>query len=327
MIVKKNLFFGKELSTFFVIHYRMTKRCKKVQPEFYCEKCDYTTSRKSSLERHFLTAKHLMDDKKVQKGARLENSDGEKFVCECGKSYKFRQGLFKHKKICLSDSNKELIEIVKYQMEESKEIRSFMKEQQKMLEDQHNQIKRLSEESLFPKQIINNNCYQRTTNKFNLNFFLNEQCKDALNLGDFINSVTIQMQDLENTGKVGYVEGVSNVILKRLKELDIYQRPMHCSDLKREIMYVKNENKWTRDDQEIYLKNAIDQIGQKQIKGIPQWVSEHPECTNLNSNKNETYMNLLANCLTDENENEHMKNVKKVVSKLAKEVPINKTDE
>ncbi len=304
----------------------MTKRCKKSEAEFYCEKCDYSTSRKSSLDRHFLTAKHQMDDKKVQKGARLEFVNSEKFVCECGKSYKFRQGLFKHKKSCLSENNKELIEIVKYQMEESKEIRSFLKEQQKILEDQHNQIKKLSEEK-FSTQVINNTCFQKTTNKFNLNVFLNEQCKDALNLGDFINSVTIQVEDLENTGKVGFVDGISKVILKKLKELDIYQRPMHCSDLKREIMYIKNENKWTRDDEEKYLKNAIDQIGEKHLKQIPNWVAEHPEYINFNSNTNSQYMNLLASCLADPNENEHIKNVRKVVSKLAKEVPINKTDD
>ena len=160
-----------------------------------------------------------------------------------------------------------------------------------------------------------------------MNVFLNEQCKDALNLGDFINSVTIQMEDLENTGKVRFVDGISKVVLKKLKELDIYQRPMHCSDLKREIMYIKNENKWTRDDEEKYLKNAIDQIGEKHLKQIPNWVAEHPEYTNFNSNTNSQYMNLLASCLADPNENEHIKNVRKVVSKLAKEVPINKTDD
>jgi len=326
VIERKILILKKNLALFFVIHFRMTKRCKKVQLDFYCEKCDYSTSRKSSLDRHFLTAKHQMDDKKVQKGARLEISNAEKFVCGCGKTYKFRQGLFRHKKSCLSESNKELIEIVKYQMEESKEIRSFMKEQQKILEDQHNQIKKLSEEK-FPTQVINNNCFQKTTNKFNLNFFLNEQCKDALNLGDFINSVTIQIEDLENTGKVGFVDGVSKVILKKLKELDIYQRPMHCSDLKREIMYIKNENKWTRDDEEIYLKNAIDQIGEKHLKQIPNWAENHPEYVNFNSTTNSQYMNLLASCLADPTESEHMKNVRKVVSRLAKEVAINKTEE
>lgn len=304
----------------------MTKGAKKVLQNFYCEKCDYHTSKKSSFDRHFLTAKHKKDDKGCIKRATLEILDAEKFECECGKVYSFRQGLFKHKKRCLVQSNTELIQIVRYQMEESKEIKNFMKEQQKMLEEQNIQIKKLTEEKM-PNQIINNNCYQRTTNKFNLNLFLNEQCKDALNLGDFINSVTIQLEELENTGKVGFVDGISNIILKRLKELDICKRPMHCSDLKRETMYIKSEDTWKRDDEEKQLKLAIDQIGIKNTKQIPNWVAQNPECTDLDSHRNLEYMDLLSNCLIVQDEQEHLKNVKKVISKLAKEVAINKTDD
>ena len=304
----------------------MTKRTKKDPEQVHCEKCDYTTSKKSLMDRHLLTAKHKKDDKECQKRTTLESSKTESFVCGCSRSYRYRQGLFKHKKTCLIQSNQELVKMVKYQMEESKEIKNFMKDQQKMLEEQNAQIKKLSEEKP-TTQIINNNCFQRTTNKFNLNFFLNEQCKDALNIGEFINSVTIQMEDLETTSKLGFVDGICQIILKRLKELDICKRPMHCSDLKREIMYIKSENTWTRDDEEKHLKLAIDQIGNKNIKQIPLWVAENPECTNLHSQRNVEYMNLLTNCLIDQDEHEHLKNVKKVISKLAKEVPIIKSDD
>ena len=303
----------------------MTKTCKNVQKNFYCEKCDYFTDRKASMDRHFLTAKHMKDDKWMTQNVHIEKPKNDscdlEFSCECGRKYKFRQGLFKHKKICLAQSNKNLIEIVKYQMEESKEIRSFIKEQQKMLEEQNCHIKKLTED-VGPRQIINN--FQKTTNKFNLNFFLNVQCKDALNLGDFINSVSIEMDELENTGKVGFVDGISKIILSRLKELDIYKRPVHCSDIKREIMYIKNEDKWTKDNEDTQLKNAIQELGTKHINELPNWIAEHPKCTEINSNTNLEYINLLSNCLLDNNESS---NYKKVIGKLAKEVYINKSDD
>jgi hypothetical protein len=299
-----------------------------VQQIFYCNKCVYSTDRKASIERHFLTAKHQKDDAWMTQSVDNISQDNINFVlnhrCDCGKVYKFRQGLFKHKKMCLTQSNKNLIEIVKYQMEESKEIRSFIKEQQTLLLKQNSHIQKLTDQQhqQFPTQIINN--YQKTTNKFNLNFFLNVQCKDALNLGDFIDSVSIGMDELENTGKVGFVDGISKIILSRLKELDIYKRPVHCSDIKREIMYIKNEDIWTKDKEDSQLKLAIETLGTKHINKLPNWISENPKCVDINSKSNLEYINLLSNCLLDNNDSN---NYKKVICKLAKEVYINKTDE
>ena len=170
--------------------------------------------------------------------------------------------------------------------------------------------------------IYNTNC-NNTINKVSLNIFLNEYCKDALNLDEFIHSLHIQVSDLENTAKLGYVEGMSRIFVKGLKELDLYKRPVHCSDIKREVLYVKEEDKWEKDDEEnTKIKNAIQQLTRKNIKQIPLWVDENPNCKNQNSKKNDDYMKLIENCMTGVSEEEQQTNINKIVTKVAKEVVI-----
>jgi hypothetical protein len=170
------------------------------------------------------------------------------------------------------------------------------------------------------KNITNNN-----TNHFNLNFFLNEKCKDALNITDFIHSLQIRLLDLEKVGQLGYVEGISQIIVKGLKELDIYKRPLHCSDIKRETLYVKDENQWLKEDTDKKkIKNCIHQITYKNIKTIPVWVEKNPSCKDNSSNKNDEYMKLLSNCMTGDCEEEQSNNVNKIISKIAKEMVIDK---
>jgi hypothetical protein len=122
---------------------------------------------------------------------------------------------------------------------------------------------------------------------------LNEQCKDALNIGEFVDSIKLQLTDLENTGRTGYVEGISKILIKNLNELDVIKRPIHCSDLKREVLYIKDNDEWTKEtDDKPVLKNAIKQVANKNIKQISEWTNLYPDCKKSDSKKNNQYLNI-----------------------------------
>jgi hypothetical protein len=297
----------------------------KSSKKYFCETCDYTTSRYSQYHRHLSTAKHLKSANGLQKVPKKvpQVVDENIFVCACGSEYKFRQGLQKHKIRCFYKPDTDLlITLFTQQMKENEEVKKLLLEQQNQIIQQNQQIIELSKD----KQtiIMNTNCNNSKTN-FNLQLFLNEQCKDALNLGDFINSLQLQLSDLENTSKVGYVEGISKIFINGLKELDLCKRPVHCSDIKREILYVKDEDVWFKeDDENKKLKNAIQLVTHKHIKQIPSWVEENPSCKDSSSNKNDEYMKIVSNSMMGESSEEQCGNVNKIISKLAKEVAIQK---
>ena len=298
----------------------------KSSDHFYCESCDYTTSRKSQYDRHITTLKHQKNAQGCAKKFQLKNTESHSFICECGNKYKYRQGLQKHKKTCLKqcdNNNEKMIELFKEQLQENKEMKQFLLEQQKQMMEQNKQILELTKDKT--TQIINNNCHTTNNNKFNLNLFLNEHCKNALNLGDFINSLQLQLTDLEATAKLGYVDGISKIFVKGLKDLEIHKRPVHCSDVKRETLYVKDEDKWAKEDENnVKIKHAIQQITYKNIKQIPAWVQNHPSCKNGSCQTNDEYMNILSNCMTGTSEEEQTSNMSKIISKVAREVAIQK---
>jgi hypothetical protein len=319
------------------------KKVPKSSILFECKICDYNTCRKSQYNRHITTEKHI----------RLIVPNKEPsykiYNCDYGKIYKHMSSLCKHKKECyiinnsqiihnedsqnnISDiSNNIMMEILtqnhKMQKENHELKELFMemlkenKELKELLIDQNNNVINLAKNGSQPN-ITNNNT---THNKFNLNFFLNEKCKDALNIMDFVSSLTLQLTDLENVGKLGYVEGISNIFIKGLKELDIYKRPIHCSDIKREVLYVKDENKWEKDNLEKHkLRKAIHHIGNKNIKQIPEWVKQNPNCKNSDSKKNEEYLKMICNSMCGIDKNESETNMNKIISNVVKEVVIEK---
>ena len=261
---------------------------------FTCEKCDFVCSKKSNFEKHLLTRKHKNDDKKEQKNA-------EKNVCICGKSFKYRQGLFVHRKICTDYINNDSkygdnIEIKNDSNETSKKIEDvvccdnkviitkemFMelindnKEMIKVIKGQQDQIN-----NIIPKigNITNNTTNNNTTmnNNFNLNVFLNEKCKDALNISDFIDSLKITLEDLLFSKTNGISRGITDVLIKGLKELDIYKRPIHCTDIKRDTMYIKDEDKWYKDDNHDMMKNTIVKIADMERTALQQWAIDNPD--------------------------------------------------
>lgn len=203
-------------------------------------------------------------------------------------------------------SNEVVVELIK----ENKELRQ-------MLLEQNNKIIEFAKEG----KIITNH----TTNNFSINLFLNEHCKDAVNIMDFVNSLQLHMTDLEDTGRLGYIEGISRIFIRGIKELDVYRRPIHCSDLKRETLYIKNENIWEKEDKDkTCLTKAIKVLGSKNIQQIADWVEKNPHCKDGNSKKNDEYMNLISNTMIGSDIEEQCENINKVIKNVSKEVFIDK---
>ena len=158
---------------------------------------------------------------------------------------------------------------------------------------------------------------------FNLNFFLNETCKNAINMSDFVNSINLSLDDLENTGKLGYVNGISKVVIDNLNELEQQDRPIHCSDIKRETIYIRNNNTWIKEteDKET-LKKFINEIASKNIKKITDWVKEYPEYNNYNSKINDKYLKIVSNSMSGSTPEEQINNINKIISNVVKEITI-----
>jgi hypothetical protein len=263
------------------------------------------------------------------------------YACECGKSYKHRQSMYNHRKKCVKNhiksadlgtklssesgnihelfenqlkKNKYLTNIVLDVVKENKELKELMAEQNKKLTE-------LAGTSSDKNIIINNSIH----NKFNLNFFLNEQCKDALNIMEFVNSLHVQIKDLENVGKMGYTEGISKIFIKGLQELDIFKRPVHCSDIKRETIYIKDKDAWEKEnDDKNKLITVIKHIAHKNIKQLPEWVKENPESGNCDSHMHTEYIQILNESMGGSTEEDDKKNYDKIIKNVAKEIIIDK---
>jgi hypothetical protein len=301
---------------------------EKVPNKFICTICNYNTSRKSQFDRHLLTAKHkwnLNDSKNVPK--EMNN------ICSCGKIYKFDTGYYRHKKKCIDQSHSQnQIQLSKPNINVNKEesvinnelvieLIKANKELKQLLVDQNNKMMDLIKDN----KHVTNNTNNNNTNHFNLNFFLNEQCKNAINLMDFVSSLPLQLKDLEETARVGYVEGISKIFIAGIQQLDIYKRPIHCSDLKRETLYIRDKDIWEKEDKDkTKLKNAIKYVGSKNIKQIPEWVEKNPSCKDTTSKKNDEYMSLIINTMIGSSTEEQNDNVNKIVSKVVKEIVIEK---
>ena len=295
---------------------------KKSSKKFHCECCDYITSRKSQWDRHISTDKHTnatTTDKKVP----LDN-----YFCECGAQYKYRQSLWRHRKNCpnfLSPKSSEptsseemrcLSELVKTIVQQNTDIMGHNKE----LTDKIIDICKTAQANN-----VQHNMVTSHTNNFNLHFFLNETCKDAMNISEFVDSIKLRMSDLEQVGEKGFVEGISNVVIGNLEELDSRQRPIHCSDQKREILYIKDNNEWIKDEKPNgKMANIIKQIANKNIRNITEWVKQNPDCRESTSKNNDKYLRIVSNSMSGGTELEQQTNINKIISRIAKEVSINK---
>jgi hypothetical protein len=263
-----------------------------------------------------------------------QNEQPTHFTCECGKQYKYSQGLSKHKKKC-NFENKEpifdgtdgdvkiLTNMVLEVVKQNQELMIQNSETQKQNQELTNKLFEICKNGT-NNTMINNNSHNKT---FNLNVFLNEHCKDAMNIMDFVDSLKLQVADLESVGKLGFVEGISNIIVKNLKAMDIHKRPIHCSDSKREVMYIKDENKWEKEDEEKKkLRKAIKRIACKNQRLIPVFKEAHPDCIKAASKFSDQYNKMIIEAMGGSG-NEDFDNENKIIRKIAKEVTIDKTVE
>jgi hypothetical protein len=303
-----------------------------------CEKCDFTTSKQNEYNRHIETNKH-----KRLHGLQEQNSfvvEPKTFKCKCGKIYRHHTSLAKHKRGCdglnipdnisgvsTTDNNKEQVTGGSVSFNENVIITkdmfmAILNDRQEMMKI----IKSLSEQQHNNTTINDhsaNNCNNTNSNNhtFNMNMFLNEKCKDAMNMKDFVNSIQLNMTDLENVGRLGYVEGMSNIFIDNLQKTDVYKRPVHCSDVKRETLYVKENDQWEREEPDHpKMTNAVLAVEQKNVILVNEWAKANPRCMNSNTRENETYFRL-SKVVTD---GEKDGNIDKVIRKVAKNVSIEK---
>ena len=292
----------------------------QIPPTNYeCEFCFITCNKISDWKRHLKTRKHF-----VNKNGGISTVETNTFICECGNVYKERTGLWKHKKKCQNSKiNEDLNETINKNDQANKDnlIEYLIKE--------NSEFKTLIMELIKKDNNISNSNINSTVNShnktFNLQFFLNEQCKDALNIGEFVDSIKLQLTDLENTGRTGYVEGISKILIKNLNELDVIKRPIHCSDLKREVLYIKDNDKWSKeDDDKQVIKKAIKDVANKNIRQIPEWTNLNPDCKQSDSKKNNQYLNIVMNAMSGGSNEEQNSNVEKIIKNITKSVIIEK---
>ena len=251
----------------------MEKKFQKSSKKFYCEKCDYSSNRESQWRRHLSTTKHKMDNMDNT----LDNVKSTKrcFECACGKVYKYNSGLSKHKKKCPLIMKNEVVPIVTENPTTSSSKTGLSVEVLNKLVEQNNTLMEKVIELSKDRQVIN---YQNCGNKkMTINVFLNQECKNAMNLTDFVENVKVSLEDLNYTKEHGYIKGISNIFVKHLKDLDPKERPIHCSDKKRMQFYVKEENKWEKDKANAKIDKTIEDITVKQIKRIKEWEKKHPD--------------------------------------------------
>lgn len=295
-----------------------TQNVPKVPKTFLCKCCDYVTSRKSQYDRHLLTSKHLKSTKCQQLETIFSEKVPNEFVCNCGKIYKERSGLWKHKKACILGSNLTT---------DSNQIHPPTNELVMSLLNQNMELQKQIIELCKEKNTVINNTTNNTTNNnhFNLQVFLNEQCKDALNIGDFVEQIKLQLSDLDMIGRVGYVEGMSKIFMRNLHALDVFKRPIHCSDLKRETLYIKDKDSWEKENTEnVKIKRAIKEIEHKNIKQIPKWREENPAAEDTETKKHLEYQNILLEAMGGSTLEDDDKKREKIIRNIAKEVVIDK---
>ena len=295
----------------------LTENFPKIPNKFYCENCNFNTCRKSHYEKHLLTEKHKY----------LQNNDAvatkKKYVCDCGKEYNYRQSLYNHRKTCKgekkeniiiqSENKDEMKELVFKLISENQELKNTVLQENKELR------KQISE--LIPKVGNNNNTINSNNKqKFNINVFLNEKCKDAISMDEFIDKIEVSMKNLLTTKEKGQVYGISNIIMENMNKLSLYERPLHCTDKKRETLYVKN-NEWEKDDSKEHINKALKKVESKQLKNLNVCLEQHPNYMN-NPREQEEFAKLMSECGKSVDDGRE-----KIIKKLCDNVYLEKVDD
>ena len=301
----------------------------KSKTNLVCEPCDFKCCKQSNYDKHLTTRKHK--NTTILNNIESENAviENKMFTCKnCQKSYKARNSLWYHEKQCIStpDTNIDPNSIMQI-IQQNDEFKSLIIEQNKIIIDQNSKVMDLYKNGCGNNttnnvQTINNNCNNKS---FNLNVFLNETCKDAMNMKDFVDSIQITLTDIENMGKLGFVNGISNIIVNRLKAIDVHMRPVHCTDQRRETMYVKEKNQWTKEeDDNKNIRTFIQLVAHKNTKNLSLFKNKHPDCLEYHSKYNDQYNKIVMETFGGYGNTDY-DSENKIIRKLVKELAIDKS--
>ncbi len=318
----------------------------KTPKNFSCELCDFECFKQSDYDRHISTSKH----KRITSEAKKDNffTPEKKFKCHvCNRVYSFRSGLSKHKKHCYDNKNEPINDNESIDNDENNEndeednninnesnrkydkefIMEIMKQNQDFQKEMFLEMQGQFLE--FMKNNVGNNINSNNINShnktFNLQVFLNEKCKDAMNIDEFVDSLKLTFNDLENVGELGFVKGISRIFINGLKELDVYKRPIHCSDLKREVIHLKADGVWEKDtENKDNMKKVVKMIANKNISKIYEWREAYPNHRYSDDPKNDIYLKLAYQSMGARSKEEDIIYYEKVIKNVAKEVTIDK---
>ena len=311
--------------------------------KYYCKMCNFKCSKLSNWNTHIITSKHISSVTGYINDINIMPKNANGFTCHCGKNYNHSSGLWRHKKICVQEESIIIepqhiqspfipppidLNLIMEVIKQNHDFKEMLFEQNKQMLEQNRHNQELQKQMIdiaknSGNTTISNNVNNSHNKQFNLNFFLNETCKDAMNITEFINSLQIQLDDLEYTGDNGYVAGVSKIFLQELNQLDICKRPIHCSDAKREIFHIKNnENQWEKE--RVLLIKMIKQITTQNIILLTTWREAHPGCEGYYHKLNDRYLKITGEALGSADDAVELRNFNKIIANVAKATLIDK---
>ena len=333
----------------------LTSKPQKNPKKYSCDCCDFKCSNKKDYNRHILTAKHQILTDPNEKYPKIP----KRFMCSCGKEYKHASTLCAHKKKCTyvdtmnddisdDDTTYETPDEIQNSISEptsdastvlmllkqNDEFKQLMVEQHSLMIKEHSAMVAVQQQNMELNQkllnvvkdgiTINNNTTNNNNNQFNLNFFLNDTCKDAMNINDFLSNLDVQLNEIEYIGHHGYVNGMTKMIMERLKGMDITKRPIHCTDIKRETMYIKDKDEWSKDTDELTkLRKILSRVTMNNCRAVPKWKAAHPDCEVMETRNNEFCYKMMRLMLGDV-EDAQIKLDNKIIKTMSKELFVNK---
>ena len=298
----------------------LTQNTSKNISGFYCEVCDFKCCKKGDWGRHILTAKHINAYNLLTNATTITSIN--KYECECGCSYTHRQSLHTHKKKCNLNDNivqsSNINETLVIQLlKQNQDFKELIMEQNKTI------IDAIKQNNSITNNINQVNC----NNTFNLNLFLHEHCKDAMNINEFLDSINFQLSDLEHMGRVGYVEGIAKLIITNLNALDVTKRPIHCTDPKRETIYIKDGDVWIKEDADNKnVRKLIKRVAFRNSKSIRLYKEKYPECRNPDSRYSDTFNKIVLEAMGGGSKCDDYDSENKIIRKLTKVITIDKSD-
>jgi hypothetical protein len=311
--------------------YKMELNFTPIYAKFHCEYCDIKCCKKSDWIRHINTTKHIHN----VNGNNMESAEIPKsadIICTCGKKFLTKSGLWKHKPKCTVNDDTNSVVVKEDNIDKDQLILMLVKQNSALIKETTDFKSIMVEQQNMMLEVIkngtNNNSHNTVTNShnkaFNLNLFLNETCKDAMNINDFVESIKLQVSDLENVGEIGFVEGISNIIVKNLNALDVTKRPIHCTDKKREIIYIKDENTWEKDESQCKMRRMIKKVVSKNQRLIPKFKEQNPEYNKSYSKVSDKYNKLIIESMGGSGDND-LEKEDKIIRNIAKNIVVDKS--